>query len=103
MVLIGDVNVAPSQRDLHASIGRWEDKYSAEERGALAEMLAAYPDLWRRGHPDADDKFTVWDERTSARPFNVVRAVLTIEHVGFLGMISQKLSTTVVVLVRQDP
>lgn len=38
-------------------------------------LMAAYPDAWRRLHPDDCDKFTVWDTKTSARPFNRVGPV----------------------------
>jgi hypothetical protein len=33
-----------------------------------------YTDTWRHLHPEVDDQFTVWDEYTSARLSNEVRA-----------------------------
>ena len=35
-------------------------------------MMSEYTDSWRHLHPDAADKFTVWETRTNARPFNRV-------------------------------
>jgi exonuclease III len=32
-----------------------------------------YTDTWRHLHPNTADMFSVWEERTSARAFNVVR------------------------------
>ena len=41
----------------------------------VAQALAStYPDVWRRLHPDTEGSYTVWEERTNARAFNVVSA-----------------------------
>ena len=35
-------------------------------------LLAEYTDIWRHLHPEEDNAFSVWDERTNKRPFNEV-------------------------------
>ena len=55
---MGDLNVAASQRDVHAKL-RWEDMYGAQEKAELAALLHALPDAWRLRHPDVCDAFTV--------------------------------------------
>ncbi|KAK9846503.1 hypothetical protein WJX81_005404 [Elliptochloris bilobata] len=69
VIVVGDLNVAASQRDVHAKLS-WEDMYGAEEKAGLAALLRALPDVWRLRHPDVSNAFTVWDEKTSARMVN---------------------------------
>ncbi|KAF8065610.1 Lrrc47 [Scenedesmus sp. PABB004] len=72
VVVVGDLNVAAERRDVHAAIA-WEGLYDPREPAALASLLAAggLADAWRERHPDAADVFSVWDEKKSARAFNV--------------------------------
>lgn len=65
MVLAGDVNIAPADVDVYdpgAFVG--STHVSAEERSALAEILArgGLVDAYRHLHP-ADPQFTWWDYR----------------------------------------
>lgn len=71
VIIVGDLNVAASQADVHKKLvyGRM---YSKAEKEALQALLRDYTDIWRQLHPDVDDAFTVWDEKTSARVFNEV-------------------------------
>lgn len=39
---------------------------------ACCSLLADYTDIWRHLHPEEDNAFSVWDERTNKRPFNEV-------------------------------
>ncbi|KXZ53641.1 hypothetical protein GPECTOR_6g558 [Gonium pectorale] len=57
-------------RDVHAAIG-YDTLYDERELSELRSMAAAYPDVWRRLHPEQEGTYTVWEERTSARAFNV--------------------------------
>ncbi|KIY98957.1 hypothetical protein MNEG_9006 [Monoraphidium neglectum] len=70
VIAVGDFNVAPHQADLYPGAGPLEGCYEGDELAAMRGLMAAYPDAWRRLHPDDCDKFTVWDTKTSARPFN---------------------------------
>lgn len=54
---MGDLNVAASQRDVHAKLC-WENMYGAEEKAELAALLRALPDVWRLRHPDTANAFT---------------------------------------------
>ena len=58
--MAGDLNVAASQRDVHAKLC-WADMYGAEEKAEMAALLSALPDVWRLRHPDACNAFTVQD------------------------------------------
>ena len=71
MIIVGDLNVAASQADVHKKLVH-DRMYSAPEKEALQALLSEYTDIWRQLHPDADTVFTVWDEKTSARVFNEV-------------------------------
>eukprot|EP00775_Hariotina_reticulata_P002004 gene2004-2326_t len=70
VIAVGDFNVAAEQRDVHVAIN-WDNLYQPSELTALQEMLSSLSDTWRRLHPDVSDVYTVWNERTSARAFNV--------------------------------
>lgn len=69
---MGDLNVAASQADVHKKLN-YERMYSSAEKEALLALLRDYTDVWRQMHPDVDNTFTVWDEKTSARVFNEVQ------------------------------
>ena len=68
-MIVGDLNVAASQQDVHAKYS-WEGMYGPEEKRLLAQLLRGFHDVWRLRHPGVADTFTVWDEKTSARVFN---------------------------------
>ena len=71
MIIVGDLNVAASQADVHKKYV-YDRMYSSAEKEALQALLNDYTDIWRQLHPDVDNVFTVWDEKTSARVFNEV-------------------------------
>lgn len=71
VILVGDMNIAASPKDVHPSID-WARLYHPEELDALRSFLRDYTDVWRLQNPDAADVFTVWDEKSSARAFNKV-------------------------------
>ena len=79
MLIVGDLNIAASQRDVFREWDR-ETMYDAEEKALFAGLLAGYADVWRRLHPLEGDTFTVWDERTNKRPFNEVGLSSAAEH-----------------------
>lgn len=68
-MIVGDLNVAASQQDVHAKLS-WDAMYGPEEKALMAQLLGSFRDVWRLRHPDVTDAFTVWDEKTSARVFN---------------------------------
>ena len=70
--MVGDLNMAASQADVYSKLD-WGAMYSPEEKGAFAALLRRVDDTWRRLHPTTTDVYTVFDERTNARPFNQVR------------------------------
>ncbi|PRW56659.1 Exodeoxyribonuclease III [Chlorella sorokiniana] len=70
LLIVGDFNIPAEPRDMHPSLGPYEESYGEEERAALAGLMAAYPDVWRRLHPEKSSTYTVWNEKTSARAFN---------------------------------
>lgn len=61
--------MASSQKDVHGKLN-YERMYSVEEKAILQALLRHYVDAWRLRHPEVDNAFTVWDEKTSARVFN---------------------------------
>lgn len=73
VLLVGDFNVCADPKDVHPRIGL-EACYSSEEielfRSFLVENGGPFVDAWRRRHPEEAAVYTVWDEKTSARPFN---------------------------------
>lgn len=71
VIIVGDLNVAASQADVHSKL-TYERMYTKAEKEALQALLSDYTDIWRRLHPDVNNVFTVWDEKTSARVFNEV-------------------------------
>lgn len=71
VMIVGDLNVAASQADVHNKYS-YDRMYSTAEKEALQALLNPYTDIWRRLHPNMDSVFTVWDEKTSARVFNEV-------------------------------
>ncbi|KAL3135379.1 minichromosome maintenance- protein, variant 2 [Trebouxia sp. C0010 RCD-2024] len=69
VLIVGDLNMAASQQDVHAKLQR-EAMYSSHEKELFAAMLADFTDIWRLHHPTTTNSFTVWDEKTNARAFN---------------------------------
>lgn len=69
VIIVGDLNVAATQKDCHHLI-KHEKCYNAEELALLSALTSRYTDVWRRLHPNEDNQFTVWDEYTSARLSN---------------------------------
>lgn len=43
LLIVGDFNIPAEPRDMHPSLGPYEESYGEEERAALAGLLAAYP------------------------------------------------------------
>jgi hypothetical protein len=78
-MIVGDLNVAASQQDVHAKY-TWEAMYGPEEKRLMAQLLGSFRDVWRLRHPGVADAFTVWDEKTSARVFNEARSLLSTPH-----------------------
>lgn len=74
VILMGDLNVAASELDVHGGCD-YASMYSPAEKSVMQALLAELIDSWRLQHPDTRDTFTVWDERTNARAFNKVRPV----------------------------
>ena len=72
VIIVGDLNIAASQADVHKKLN-YERMYSKAEKEALQALLRDYTDVWRQLHPEVDNIFTVWDEKTSARVFNEVQ------------------------------
>ena len=106
MVIVGDLNVAASQQDVHSGL-TWAQMYHPEEKAILAALLQVdhhsnsdlhlldttlmnrtwdfesstmlaqdYTDVWRMQHPHMENAFTVWDERTNARFSNKVQPLI---------------------------
>lgn len=75
VILVGDFNIAAEKRDVHDAIN-WDTLYHPSELKALQDITGPEgcncTDTWRHLHPDAEGVYTVWNERTSARAFNVV-------------------------------
>ena len=71
MLIVGDLNIAASQQDVHGKLD-WETMYSAHEKDLFDSLLADFTDVWRLQHPGTTNSFTVWDEKTNARAFNEV-------------------------------
>uniref|UniRef100_A0A7S0WNY8 DNA-(apurinic or apyrimidinic site) endonuclease n=1 Tax=Chlamydomonas leiostraca TaxID=1034604 RepID=A0A7S0WNY8_9CHLO len=69
VVLVGDLNIAAAAADVHPSFS-FDGMYAAEELRLLHELMASYPDVWRKLHPEDTGCYTVWEERTNARAFN---------------------------------
>jgi len=55
--VVGDLNVAASQRDVHAKLC-WADMYGDDEKAEMAALLRLLPDVWRLRHPATTDAFT---------------------------------------------
>lgn len=79
VILVGDFNIASEKRDVHDAIS-WDSLYHPSELKALHDITGPQgcncTDTWRHMHPDTEGVYTVWEERTSARAFNVVRRAL---------------------------
>lgn len=43
LLIVGDFNIPAEPRDIHPSLGPYEESYGEEERAALAGLMAAYP------------------------------------------------------------
>ena len=72
VVVAGDLNMAPSQLDVHAGAD-YSRMYSPDEKAVFQALLGSLTDTWRLQHPDATGQHTVWDEYTNARAFGRVR------------------------------
>ena len=83
MLIVGDLNIAASQQDVHDKLDR-EAMYSTHEKELFDSLLAEFADVWRHLHPDAGNVFTVWDEKTNARAFNEVIDSLPASAPGLL-------------------
>lgn len=70
VLLVGDFNIPAEPRDIHPTLGPYEDLYSREEQAALQALTDSYTDVWRHLHPEESSTYTVWNEKTSARAFN---------------------------------
>ncbi|KAL4447344.1 hypothetical protein ABPG77_007377 [Micractinium sp. CCAP 211/92] len=70
VLVVGDFNVPAEPRDIHPTLGSYEEIYSREEQAALKALTDSYTDVWRRLHPEESSTYTVWSEKTSARAFN---------------------------------
>ena len=75
MLLVGDLNIAADQKDVHSKLDR-EQMYPKAEKELFASLLEELTDVWRKLHPDTVNAFTVWDEKTNARAFNEVTDLL---------------------------
>lgn len=82
VLIVGDLNIAAAPCDAHQALS-WERLYCPEELAALRSLFSRVDDAWRGLHPHENGVFSVWNERTSARSFNVVRACLLM-RVGML-------------------
>lgn len=71
VLVVGDLNIAASQADVHDKLDR-EQMYSQDEKALFASLLDELTDIWRKLHPNTSKAYTVWDEKTSARAFNEV-------------------------------
>lgn len=75
VIMVGDFNIAAAPADVHEAIP-WEGLYHPSELQALQGLTGpqgcACVDTWRHLHPHTRDVYTVWEERKSARSFNVV-------------------------------
>lgn len=80
VILVGDFNIAAGPADVHEAIP-WEGMYHPSELNALQGLTGpegcACVDTWRHLHPHSRDVYTVWEERKSARSFNVVSGAWT--------------------------
>jgi exonuclease III len=71
VIAVGDFNIASEPCDVHSTI-TWDTLYAQSELRALHQLTSTLEDSWRRLHPQQEGVYTVWDEKTSARAFNVV-------------------------------
>lgn len=71
VLIVGDLNIAATQQDVHDKLDR-EAMYPKHEKELFDRILTEFTDVWRKLHPDSVNMFTVWDEKTSARAFNEV-------------------------------
>jgi hypothetical protein len=72
VIAVGDFNIAAEPRDVHSAM-TWDTLYAPSELDALHQLTSTLTDTWRHLHPEQEGVYTVWDEKTSARAFNVVR------------------------------
>ena len=71
MMIVGDLNIAASQNDMHPTIS-FENLYHHQEIAILQSILKTYTDVWRLQHPNTKDAYTCWDEKSFARSVNKV-------------------------------
>ena len=70
-MIVGDLNIAASQKDMHPTI-RFEGLYHPQEVAVLQSILKTYTDVWRLQHPNESESYTCWDEKSFARSVNKV-------------------------------
>ncbi len=71
VVVTGDFNVAPEDKDVHDPI-QWKDQIlcSVDERKAFQKVIAlGYTDCFRKLHPDSNE-YSWWDYRNLGFPMN---------------------------------
>ena len=69
MILVGDMNIAASTKDVHPAL-HWARMYHKEELSIMQAILSQYTDVWRKQNPGVTDCYTVWDEKTFSRSVN---------------------------------
>jgi exodeoxyribonuclease-3 len=88
LVLLGDFNVAPEERDVHDPV-RWEGQvlFSPKERGALAKVIdTGLRDIFRQ-FDQPEKSFTWWDYRQGGYRRN---HGLRIDHILASNELAQK-------------
>eukprot|EP00897_Mesotaenium_endlicherianum_P003466 jgi/Mesen1/3147/ME000184S02212 len=87
VILVGDLNVSYRQADVFHQ-WRLEDIFGPEELRWFHELLEEYVDLFHHLHPDAQDVFSVWNQKTSGRIHNEGQRIdFTICDKGFLDQV----------------
>lgn len=83
VVLCGDLNVAPTDKDIHRKQPKGTPGASAEERGAFQQLVeAGFVDSFRALHP-AEMKYTYWSNFAKSRERNKgwrIDMVMVSEH-----------------------
>jgi len=69
VMIVGDLNIAASQKDVHHFFNH-DTWYTPEELAALKRLTSRYTDVWRELHPEEDNTFTCWDEYRQRRAPN---------------------------------
>ncbi|GAX84278.1 hypothetical protein CEUSTIGMA_g11700.t1 [Chlamydomonas eustigma] len=100
VLIVGDLNIAMTPMDVHPSI-QHEGLYSSQELSVMKELTTDYIDVWRKLHPDTQDQFTVWDERTESRATN--RGVRIDYALASLDLLPQVVSCEIISATRIPP